>query len=247
MLNQIIYERPPVTNGLGIEIDRILIFVETVTEIEAFRKFNFYHFEVTSYNSEQGTISNIFFLKSIALELIRIEDRELATRYAAQTNIDIIARTEWRSNQAIPFGFILRYATSQQPESRRRCYAAKQQGYINNQAYSQINFCSKNLQELKEPPCYLVPKSLTCKNLLDNVSKIKQRLLFYQSGISKLTNIQITLDTAKPLTNTLSLISALNLIDIKQGNSPKLELEFNSGCQRKIAAIFPTIPMIISY
>ena len=63
MLNKIIYKRLTVPNSLGIEIDRILIFVETITEIEAFRKLNFYYFEVTKRNLEQGTISNIFFFE----------------------------------------------------------------------------------------------------------------------------------------------------------------------------------------
>ena len=249
MLNKIVYKRLAVANCLGLEIDRILIFVETITEIEAFRKLNFYYFEVTKRNLEQGTISNIFFLKDIALELIRVEDPELATRYAAQIDMDIVARTRWRSNQAIPFGFILRYATDQQPESRRRCHNDQQPERVprDSQAYSQVNFSSKNLQELKEPVCYIVPQSLTCQNLLDNTSAIKQRLLFHQSGTSKLTNIKITLNTSKPLTNTISLISTLNLISIKQGNYPKLELEFDNGCQRKFLATVPTIPIIISY
>ena len=249
MLNKIIDKRLPVANCLGIEIDRILIFVETIAEIEAFRESNWYYFEVSKRNFEQGTVSNIFFLKDIVLELIRLEDQELATRYAAQTDMDIVARTRWRSNQAIPFGFILRYATDQQPESRRRGHNDQQQERIlgNSQAYSQVNFSSKNLQELKEPVCYIVPQSLTCQNLLDNTSAIKQRLLFHQSGTSKLTNIKITLNTSKPLTNTISLISTLNLIDIKQGNYPKLELEFDNGCQGKFLATFPTIPIIISY
>lgn len=234
MLNKIIDQRLAVANTLGIEIDRILIFVETITEIEAFRKLNFYHFEFINRNLEQGTISHIFFWKNIALELVRIEDRELAIRYAAQTNMNIVARTQWRRNQASPFGFVLRYAASQQPKSRRRCDNVDQQEISNNRAYWQIHYSSKNLQELKEPVCYIVPKSLTCKNLLDNASAIKQRLLFYQSGTSKLTNIQITLNTSKPLSNTVSLISALNLITIEQGNYPKLKLEFDNGYQREI-------------
>ena len=249
MLNEIIDKRLAVANSLGIEIDRILVFVETIAEIEAFRKLNFYYFEVIKRNLEQGTISNIFFLKDIAIELIRVEDQELATRYAAETNMDIMARTQWRSNQAIPFGFILRYATAHQPESRRRCYGDKQQEQDtgNSGAHSQVNFSSKNLQELKEPVCYIVPQSLTCQNLLDNTSAIKQRLLFHQSRTSKLTNIKITLNTSKPLTNTISLISTLNLINIKQGDYPKLELEFDNGYQGELLAAFPTIPVIISY
>ena len=247
MPNKILYEKRTVAHGLEIEIDRILIFVESIAEIEAWRKLNFFYFEVTNRNLQQGTISHIFFLNNFALELIRVENYELANRYAAKTNLNIVARTQWQSNQAIPFGFILRYATSQQPESRRRRYAPSQQGINNHQAFSQVNFSSKNFKELQEPACYIVPASLTCKNMLDNVSTLKQRLLFHQSGTSKLTNITITLNTSKPLTNTVYLISALNLINIKQGDDPKLELELDHRCQRKFLPIFPTIPMTIAY
>lgn len=249
MLNNIISRRSAVTNSLGIEIDRILIFVETTAEIAAFRKLNLYYFEVTQRNLEQGTISNIFFLKDIALELIKLEDLELASRHAAQTNVDIVARTRWQSNQAIPFGFVLRYASDQHLESRRRCYSHQpQEGCTSNiQPYLQVNFSSKNLQELQEPICYIVPQSLACQNLLDNTSAIKQRLLFHQSRTSKLTNIKVTLNTSKPLTNTISLISTLSLINIKQGDYPKLELEFDNGYQVDLLATFLTIPLIISY
>ncbi|HEY9768124.1 MAG TPA: hypothetical protein V6C71_06385 [Coleofasciculaceae cyanobacterium] len=248
MLNKIKYKKLVVANCFEIEIDRILIFVETISEIEAFRELNFYHFEFTYRNLEQGTISNIFFLGNMALELIRIENLALATRYSTQTNMDIMTRTQWRRNQALPFGFVLRYVTSQQPRSRRRCDNADGQKINSIQTYSQINFSSKNLQELQEPACYIVSKSLTWENLLDNASAIKQRLLALQSKTSKLTNIQITLNTFKPLTKTVSLISTLDLIDIKQENYPKLKLEFDQGCQQQLfLATFSTIPMIISY
>ncbi|MGF1588773.1 MAG: hypothetical protein ACFCU7_05935 [Pleurocapsa sp.] len=248
MLNKIKYKKLVVANCVEIEIDRILIFVDTISEVEAFRELNFYHFEFTYRSLDQGTISNIFFLGNIALELIRIENLALATRYSARTNMDIIARTRWRKNQALPLGLVLRYVASQPPKSRRRCGNTDEPKINRLQARSEINFSSKNLQELNEPVCYIVSQSLTCESLLDNTSAIKQRLLALQSKTSKLTSIQITLNTNKPLTKTASLISTLNLIEIKQGNCSKLKLEFDQGCQQQLfLARFSTIPMIISY
>ncbi len=250
MLNKIQYkyQKLVVANCVEIEIDRILIFVETISEVEAFRELNFYHFEFTYRSLEQGTISNIFFLGNMALELIRIENLALATKYSTRTNMDIIARTRWRKNQALPLGLVLRYVASQQPKSRRRDRNTDGQKINWVQADSEINFSSENLQELNEPACYIVSPSLTCERLLDKTSALKQRLLAHQSKTSKLTSIQITLNTSKPLTKTAALISTLNLIEIKQGNYPKLKLEFDQGCQQQLfLATSSTIPMIISY
>ena len=232
---------------LGIEIDRILIFVETKAEIEAFRQSNFYYFEFINRNLEQGTVSNIFFLKNLALELIWIENQELASRYSSQTEMNIVARTQWQQNQAIPFGFVLRYVSSPQQLSRRRCHNSKENKINNSYTPSQISFSHENLRELKEPACYLVPESLTCESLLDSTSAIKQKLLFYQSRIGKLTNIQVTLNSSKPLSNTITLLSTLNLIKIKQGNYPKLILEFDNGSRQQLSSQFSTIPLTISH
>ena len=249
MLNQIECKSAESVNAivLGIEIDRILIFVETKAEIEAFRQSNFYYFEFINRNLEQGTVSNIFFLENLALELIWIEDQELASRYSSQVEMNIVARTQWQQNQAIPFGFVLRYISNQQQQSRRRCHNSEKDKINSSNISSQISFSHQNLQELREPACYMVPESLTCRNLLDNTSVIKQKLLFYQSSRGKLTNIQVTLNNSKPLSNTVALLSTLNLIKIKQGNCPKLNLEFDNGCNQQHSALFPTIPLTISH
>lgn len=247
MLNEINYKQLVIPNGMGIKIDRIFIFVKTIREIEAFRALNLHYFEFTNHNLEQGTTSIIFFCNNIALELIIIKDRQLAARYSAQTQMNIMARTEWRINRAIPFGFVLR-CIAEQPKSRRRCYSGNGEKEINSSPiHSQISFDRNNLQELKEPACYIVPESFACESLLDNASAMKQRILLHQSRTSKLTNIHITLNTSKLYTNAVSLVSALNLINIEQGNYPKLQLKFERGCQREFVAVFSTIPMTVFY
>lgn len=252
MVNQIMFKKIKskklaVDNCFKLEIDRILIFVDKITEIEMFRKLNFHHFEFITHNIEQGTISNIFFVGNISLELIRIENHELAARYSAQTNIDLVSRTQWQQNQAFPFGLVLRYVASQKSKSRRRYYRTDKQKINSSQPSSQINFSIENLQTLEEPACYIVPQSLTSENLLDSTSAIKQKLLFHQSKINKLTNIKITLNTSKPLTNTVSLISTLELINIKRGNFSKLELEFDNCNKERDITVFSSIPMVFYY
>lgn len=232
---------------LGIEIDRILIFVGTKVEIETFRQSNFYYLEVINRNIEQGTVSNIFFLKNLALELIWIENRELALRYSLQTDINIVARTQWQQNHAIPFGFVLRYVSSQQQLSRRRRHNVKNNNANKGDTPMQIGFSRENLRALKEPACYLVPESLTCESLLDNTSAIEQKLLWHQSRIARLTNIQVTLNNSEPQSNTISLLSTLNLIEIERGDYPKLNLEFENGRRRQLLSQFSTIPLTISY
>jgi hypothetical protein len=245
MLYKIAPEQLSVMNCFGIKLDRIIFFVNQASEIKAFRGLNFHHFEFSVRNWEQGTVSNIFFFKDICLELIEIENQELATQHSAQFSIDLISRTQWRSNQALPFGFVLSYAVSQKHESRRRCYHIQPE--INGRQPSlEVNFSVKNLEKLEEPACYIVPEAFTAENLLDSSSMIKQRLLRNRSKMSKLTAIQITLDSSISLTRTVSFISDLDLVNVKRGNYPKLELKFGSS-NKGLSTSFDSIPVVFHY
>ena len=238
MLYKIASERLSAIDCLGIKLDRILIFVDRVSEIDTLRDLSFHHFEFSIRNLEQGTVSHIFFFKNITLELIEIENRELATRYSLQSGVDFVSRTQWRSNRATPFGFVLHYAVSQKSKSRRRCYHAQHQ-FNSSQPSLKINFSRNNLEQLQEPICYIVPEPFIAENLLDNTSTIQQKLFANRSTMSKLTDIQITLKRSISLTKTVSFISALNIVEIKRGNFTQLELKFcnNQGHSTSLDSI----------
>ena len=228
---------------LGIKLDRILIFVDRVSEINTLRDLNFHHFEFSIRNLKQGTISHIFFLKNITLELIRIENRELATRYSLQSGIDLVSRTQWRLSRAMPFGFILHYAISQKSQSRRRCNRTRE---INSRQPSlQVNFSKNNLKQLQEPICYIVPEPFIAENILDNTSAIQQKLSAHCSTRSKLTDIQIILERSISLTKTISFVSALNIVKIKRENFTQLELKFCSNKGRSTS--LDSIPVTFHY
>ena len=242
MLYKITSERLSVIDCLKIRLDRILIFVNRASEIQTLRELNFHHFEFSTRNLEQGTVSHIFFFKNITLELIKIEDRELATQYSLKSNIDLISRTQWRSNLALPFGFVLHYA-ARKFRSRKRCH--HKQHIKSSQPSFKVNFSPINLKKLQEPVCYIVPEPFILENLLDNTSAIEQRILSNLSTRSKLTDIQITLDRSISLTKTVSLISDLNIVGIKRGNFPKLELRF--GNSNRSSASLDSTPVIFYY
>ena len=244
MLYKIASDRLSFINYFGIELDRILIFVNRASEIEALRELNLHHFEFSIRNLKQGTVSHIFFFKNITLELIEIENRELATQYSLQSSMDLISRTQWHSNSALPFGFVLHYAVSQESKSRRRCYQSRHNR--RSQPLCEVNYSRENFRKLQEPICYIVPESLIARNLLDNTSAIEQKLFGNRSTMSKLTSIQITIDPSISLSKTVSLVSALNLVHLKRGNCPHLELKFGNNSQNRSTS-FDSIPVTFYY
>ena len=158
MSNKIINKQQPlVVDCFQIELDRVVIFVRETSEINALRQLNLHHFEYTIRNCEQGTISHFFFLKNINFELIEIENRELTVQYSAINKIDLLARTYWQQNQAIPFGLVFRYASDSKHQSRRRCNRAERLDRDRTQLASQINFSWENFNKLEEPVCCIVP------------------------------------------------------------------------------------------
>ena len=248
MLHKIASKKLVIANSFNIRIDRILIFVESLSEIEAFRALHFYYFEFPMRNLEQGTISSIFFLRDVNLELVWIENQELAFRYAAQNNLGLGSRVQQRRNQVVPFAFILSYSSTKKSKSKRRCYHTDKREIDNTQPATQVDFSLKNLNNLQEPACYIVPESLTSDNFLDSSSVIKQKLLSYQSRTSRLTDIQITLNSPEPLSKAISLISSFELIKVKRGEFPKLELIFNNSDKRQFSLTpFSPIPVIFYY
>ena len=244
MLYKIASEPLSAIDYLGIELDRILIFVDRVSEVNTLRNLNFHHFEFSIRNLKQGTISDIFFFKNITLELIRIENGELAAKHSLQSGMDLISRTQWRSARAIPFGFILHYAVERKSRSRRRCYH-KRQETIGKQPSLKVNFSQNNLKQLQEPVCYMVPEPFLAENLLDNTSAIQQRLYANCSTKGKLTDIQIVLDRSISLTKTMSFVSALNIVEIKRGNFVRLNLKFGDSKGRSTS--LDSIPVTFYY
>ena len=245
MLYKIRTDQRSTIDYFKIKLDRIFIFVDRATEIEFFRELNFHHFELSMRHVEQGTVSHFFFLKNVNLELIRIENQELATRYSTQSSINFVSHAQWRLNKALPFGLVLYYAVDQKLKSRRRCHHMKQE-IKGGQPSSKVNFSLKNLENLEEPACYIIPESFIAENLLDSTSVIKQRLFGDRSNTSKLTDIQITLNSSISMTKTVSLISDLELINIKKGDFPQLELKFGSS-NKGLSTSFDSIPVIFHY
>ena len=242
MVNKIVdSQRLSIVNSFNLELDRIAIFVQKASEIDDLRELNFHHFEFVIRNYEQGTVSHIFFFKNVNLELIRVENLKLAAKYTAITNIDIISRTRWQQNQAVPFGLVFRYGASSRHQSRRRCFEPHKH-IMSRQPASQVNFSLKNFNKLEEPTCCIVPNSLTCERLLDNTSMVKKRLLCYSAQTSVIRNIEITLNTSTSLSKTFSLIVQLNLVNIRQGSFPKLELKLDGDNRQQIA--LTSIPLV---
>jgi hypothetical protein len=249
MLNKIISKKLTTAECSNLKIDRILIFVDSISEIEAFRALHFYYFEFAMCNLEQGTVSSIFFLKDVNFELVCLEDRQFAFRHVGQNNLDFSSLVQQRrQNRAVPFAFILSYSAPEKPQSKRRCYHTNKHEIDHTQAATQINFSLKNLYNLQEPACYIVPESLTSESLLDSSSVIKQKLLAHQSKTSRLTDIQITLNSSDSLSQAMSLISSLEFVKMKQGELPKLELiSSNSNKKQFSLTAFSSIPIIFHY
>ena len=172
-----------------------------------------------------------------------VENYRIASHYSFE-QFDLISRIHWQQNRASPFGLIFHYASVRSECFRRRCLKSHQPQLRSSQPLTRINFSRQNVRNLTEPICWMVPQSLTAEQLLDNTAAVKQKLFGYYQKKGGVTEIQITLDTFTSLSNTFSAIIDLNLVRIKRGCLPTLELKLDNSLERAIE--FSSVPLVFS-
>jgi hypothetical protein len=222
-----------------LEIDHISIFDgDNVAGIALLQELGFHCSERVVQRLSQGTISTVFFFENIYLELVRLVDRDMAKNYKFESGINILNRAYWKQTGASPFGIGVRSKPIFTP-LKCNSHSIEVANYT--------DFSTENLASIEEPLCFSIPNNLALTTWLNPSCINHQQLISHPLGIKKLTNASITITSSKKLTNAVALLEDNNVLTIKKGSSPLLELKFDRAARGKSIDVRPVLPMIIRY
>lgn len=228
-----------------LEVDHILVCVETVPNIHLLREVGLICSDRTVQRQEQGTVSSLVFFENAYLELIWVEDADAAENYAMRSGIDFLARSLWQATKASPFGIALRQKlnegisnTSKQVLSQRA---------ITERSETFVNFASDNLVTQAEPLCFIIPDSVSLIRLLDRSLDLHRQLITHPLGLNKLTQTKVTIEPGK-LTDPIAMLLTEEIIQVEQNAEPQLELTFDHGRQdQRLDLRWLGIPIMLKY
>lgn len=234
------------TNDALLEVDHLQIYLEeSFPQIFALKDLGLNNGNQIVHHEERGTASTLFFFGNAYLEIIWIEDRTVFRRYAAQTRMNLGLRSQWQQTGASPFGVALRSKSFKGVWTNSSLNSPFE--FARGYSETTINFSADNLEAIQEPICFTLPNQIALTNWLDSTNAVHQRLMTHLLGIKKLTNIKITVNTTKPLTNALSFLQENQIITIERGLSPLLTLTFDNNAQNKMIEARPILPIQLIY
>jgi hypothetical protein len=236
-------------NVFPLERDHIFIWVSPgAPEAATLQKMGLHTDGTVHKHVGQGTSSKVFIFENAYLELIWVDESEVARRKSQDMGTDLLARVAWRQTGASPFGIGLHNRAaggSDLPFPTKKYWAE----WMKPDTFILI---AESSVDLKEPfyfvvPDYLaVPSAEQLKQLLDSQPEYRRNFT-HALGVRRLTGIQIMSNQAGKFSNTASMLSKNGVVVIKRGKSTHAELTFDGGSQRKAVDVRPTLPLILKY
>lgn len=196
----------------------------------------------------QGTSSTVFSFENAYLELIWIDETEVARRKNQEIGTDLLARAAWKQTGSSPFGIGLHHraaGSTDLPFPTKRYWAE----WMKPDTFISIAESSVNL---KEPfyfvvPDYLaVPSAEQLKLLLKSQPDYRKNFT-HALGVRRLTGIKIVCNPAGKFSETASMLAKNGVVVVKRGKSSHAELTFDGGSQGKALDVRPTLPLILKY
>lgn len=232
-----------------LERDHIFIWVSPgAPEAARLQKLGLYTDGKVHKHSGQGTSSKVFLFENAYLELIWIDEPDVARRKGQEMGTDLPARAAWKQTGASPFGVGLHQreaGSSDLPFPTKRYWAEwmKPDTFI---------FIAESSINLKEPfyfvvPDYLaVPSAEQLKLFLDSQPDYRKNYT-HALGIRRLTSVKITSDPVGKFSETASMLSKNGVVVMKRGKSSHAELTFDEGSQGKTLDLRSTLPLSLKY
>jgi hypothetical protein len=222
-----------------LEIDHVSIFnIDNISSVSRLQELGFHCSEKIVEHKAQGTISTVFFFQNTYLELVHLVDINIAKEYAIANGIDLVTRCCWRQTGASPFKIGLR---------ANPMFAWQKENLQNTDIDNYTDFSRDNLASIEEPMCFSIPNTLALTSWLDTSCPSHQQLISHKLEIEKLTHVSITTTSHKKLTNAVALLQDNDVVTLKKGNVPLLELEFDNAARKETIDVRPELPMIIRY
>ncbi|MCG6136125.1 MAG: hypothetical protein MET45_15990 [Nostoc sp. LLA-1] len=226
-----------------LEVDHIFICMKQAAEsVSVLQELGLYCSNQLVQHVNQGTASKIFFFENFYLELIWIEDKYTVEQQQSElTDVHQLTRIRGQYTGASPFGIGLRRKSNQ---SNLIPHSSLYQAELMRTQMA-INFAAENLAHQEEPFCFIMPDCIALTTWLDLASTAHQQLISHPLGIKKLTNVKITVNSDKDLTNAISLLCINNAVTIERGETPLIELTFDQGMREKKLDARPTLPILL--
>jgi hypothetical protein len=232
-----------------LERDHIFIWVsQGAPEAAMLQKLGLYTDGKVHKHVGQGTSSVVFMFENAYLELIWVDEPEVARQKSRDMGTDFPARAAWRQTGASPFGIGLhqRAAGSSELPFPTKRYRAE---WMKPDTFISIAESSANL---KEPFYFVVPEYLAVpsaeqlKQVLDTQPEYRKSYT-HALGVRRLTGIKIISNHAGNFSATASMISKNGVALLKRGKSSHAELTFDAGTRGKTLDGRPTLPLVLKY
>ena len=194
----------------------------------------------------QGTASKVFVFDNAYLELIWIDEPEVAKGKTEAMNTSIVDRAGWRKTGASPFGVGL-HRTAEEivlpfPTKKYRADWMRPDTFID---------IAESATDVKEPFFFVVPAYLKAPTI-EQVRKISDsqpdllKMFAHALGVHRLTGVKVT-SKSRGFSKTALLISRNGLVSLKPGNTDFAQLVFDQGAQGKFLDLRPTLPLVLKY
>jgi hypothetical protein len=235
-----------------LERDHIFVWVsEGAPEAAALEKLGLQTDRRINKHTGQGTSSIVFYFENAYLELIWVDDEDVAAKKdneAGSGAAHMVERARWRETGASPFGVGLHRragATGAIPFPTRKYWAE----WMKPDTFIEFATSASNAGE---PLCFVVPESIAVpppeklRPLLESRPELR-KLFAHPLGARELTGVKITVSGVSRLSTTASLLSKNGIATIEKGKAPELELTFDGGSRGKSLDARPTLPITLKY
>lgn len=230
------------------KLDHILIWVDKdAPEIELFKENGFTSI-ISGTHSQQGTSGKYIFFLNFYIELLYISNHAEASENIEKFGCNYIERSNWKLNQASPFGLALKMETFDKDNilfdyTEYKADWMKDDGLFmadtNKNLLAPLIFV---LRPKMEFPCYHSIDEMLMDNKPDDFKKNHM----HENGIKILTAYNIIIN---PEVETSKSINHLNTsgINILKGSENFIELIFDDEINNKEIDLRPRLPLRIKY
>jgi hypothetical protein len=242
-------QSPKPVEVFPLERDHIFVWVSPgAPEAARLQKLGLYTDGKVHKHVGQGTSSTVFSFENAYLELIWIDETEVARRKGQEMGTDMLARAAWKQTGASPFGVGLHHrpaGSGDLPFPAKKYWAE----WMKPDTFISIAESSFNL---KEPFYFVVPDYLAVPSadqlkLLLNSQPDYRRNYTHALGVRRLTGVKITSNPVGKFSETASMLAKNGVVSVKRGKSPHAELTFDGGTQGKVLEVRPTLPLSLRY
>jgi hypothetical protein len=226
------------SESLPIALDHVYLLVaENAPETTVLQAAGLRPYARDARHDGQGMASRSLLFKNMYIELLWVRDAQEMIQHAEQTGLDLLeAEQQWRETGATPFGVAFHYTnnTSTLPVSVNRYETP----WMPESSW--IDMLPKT--SIYEPEYFVVSDKIAYINLPDPFPDSEHPI-----GVQRLTQLCITVTNSAGLGPMTQLLVEHNILQIREGPTPLMELTFDENTCGKSFDCRPTLPLVIRY